>query len=100
LICAPGSVQSLGWSDGRFWNLLSVVPVEEASLPGYTNDFIAVSWYPAGFYILEQGEAPVNLYLILSGVVEARRELPDGAQESVNSLAKRVWRSASRATPM
>ncbi len=45
---------------------------------GYISDYVDVSWYPAGFYIVEQGEPAVNLYLILSGEVEAIREGTDG----------------------
>jgi len=47
----------------------------------YTSDFIEVSWYPQGFYIIEQGEPATKLYLILSGRAEAVVEQPDGTLE-------------------
>lgn len=42
-----------------------------------------VAWYPAGFYIIEQGEASTNLYLMLSGIVEIVQEQPDGSLEII-----------------
>src|SRR6185437_3980102 len=60
---------------------------EEATLLGYTSDHIDVAWYPAGFYIIEQGEAAVNLYLILSGIVEIIHEHADGSQEVIGRNA-------------
>lgn len=60
---------------------------EEATLLGYTSDHIDVAWYPAGFYIIEQGEAAVNLYLILSGIVEIVRERPGGTLEIIERKA-------------
>lgn len=60
---------------------------EEATLLGYTSDHIDVAWYPAGFYIIEQGEAAANLYLILSGIVEIIHEEADGSQEVIERKA-------------
>ena len=60
---------------------------EEATLLGYTSDHIDVAWYPAGFYIIEQGEASTNLYLMLSGIVEIVREGPDGTLEIIERKA-------------
>src|SRR6266516_7820099 len=59
---------------------------EASTLLGYINDYIDVSWYPAGFYIVEQGESAVSLYLILSGEAEAIREGADGTQQVLGRL--------------
>jgi LmbE family N-acetylglucosaminyl deacetylase len=59
---------------------------EETTMLGYASDYVAVSWFPAGFYIIEQGEPPTNLYLILSGTAEAIEEAPDGTLTVVNRL--------------
>ena len=59
---------------------------DEASMLGYTSDHIAIGWYPAGFYIIEQGEPPVSLYMILSGQAEVYQEDDEGNTEKVNEL--------------
>lgn len=59
---------------------------EEASLLHYSRDHVAVSWYPTGFSIVEQGEAPDSLYLILSGAVDVIREAADGTQQVLARL--------------
>lgn len=59
---------------------------EESTLLGYISDYVDVSWYPAGFYIVEQGEPAASLYLILSGEAEAIREGADGTQQVLGRL--------------
>jgi hypothetical protein len=59
---------------------------EASTLLGYINDYVDVNWYPAGFYIVEQGEPAVSLYLILSGEAEAMREGADGTQQVLGRL--------------
>lgn len=54
---------------------------EESTLLHYAGDFVEVSWYPRGFYIVEQGEPATRLYLILSGAAQAVVEHPDGTLE-------------------
>lgn len=44
----------------------------------YTSDRHDVNWYPAGSYIIEQGEVARDLYLVLSGSAKAVREEDDG----------------------
>ncbi len=51
---------------------------EETTMLNYTSDRVDVNWYPAGFYIIEQGEVAHDLYLILSGSAKAIREEDDG----------------------
>lgn len=59
---------------------------EEATLLRYSRDHFDVSWYPAGFSIIEQGEQANNLYLILSGTADVLREGADGTLETVARL--------------
>jgi LmbE family N-acetylglucosaminyl deacetylase len=59
---------------------------EETSLLNYSSDFIDVNWYPAGFFIIEQGEVAKHLYLILSGRAQAIIEDEDGTLHVVNEL--------------
>jgi LmbE family N-acetylglucosaminyl deacetylase len=59
---------------------------EEARLLHYSRDYVAVSWYPTGFSIVEQGEAADSLYLILSGTVDVIREAADGTRQALALL--------------
>lgn len=59
---------------------------EETTLLNYSSDHIDVNWYPAGFFIIEQGEVAKQLYLILSGRAQAIVEEEDGTQRVVNEL--------------
>src|SRR5262245_45299762 len=63
----------------------------ETSVLGYTSDHMDVQWYPAGFYIIEQGEPATRLYLILSGVAEVIREDDDGVLNAVDALEPRTF---------
>ena len=60
-----------------FVRALSVFSRETTTL-GYAADFINVEWFPAGSYLIEQGEAATTMYFLLSGHVEIRREGDDG----------------------
>lgn len=59
---------------------------EETTLLNYSSDHIDVNWYPAGFFIIEQGEIAKHLYLILSGRAQAIIEDADGIQQVVNEM--------------
>ena len=59
---------------------------EETTLLNYSSDHIDVNWYPAGFFIIEQGEVAKHLYLILSGRAQAIVEDEDGTLHVVNEL--------------
>lgn len=59
---------------------------EETTMLNYSSDRIDVNWYPSGFYIIEQGEAAKDLYLILSGHAQAVREHDDGSMEKLSDL--------------
>ncbi len=58
---------------------------EEATMLGYINDYVETSWFPAGFYLVEQGEPATKLYLILSGQAEVIREDVNG---NLHTLAR------------
>ena len=47
---------------------------EAASTLGHIRDHVQVRWYPPGSYVIEQGEAAAELFLILSGEAEVRQE--------------------------
>jgi LmbE family N-acetylglucosaminyl deacetylase len=51
---------------------------DESTMLGYASDHIKVEWYPADFYIIEQGEPATALYLLLSGSVNILGENDDG----------------------
>jgi hypothetical protein len=59
---------------------------EESTTMRFAEDYVAVNWFPAGSYIVEQGEPSTSLYLILSGRAEVIQETPDGAQRLVQSV--------------
>ncbi len=60
-----------------FVRALSVFSRETTAL-GYAADFVSVEWFPAGTYLMEQGEESTTMHLLLSGSVEIRREGGDG----------------------
>jgi LmbE family N-acetylglucosaminyl deacetylase len=68
-----------------FVQALSVFSRETTSL-GYAADFVNVEWFPAGSYIIEQGEAATTMYFLLSGHVEVRREGQGGQMHVLNRL--------------
>jgi LmbE family N-acetylglucosaminyl deacetylase len=68
-----------------FVHAMSVFSRETTAL-GYAADFVNVEWFPAGTYLVEQGEAATTMYLILSGQVDIRREDADGEVRPVGVL--------------
>ena len=59
---------------------------EEATLLHYSGDHVDISWYPAGFSIVEQGERATILYLLLSGTAQVIREGVDGTHQVLAQL--------------
>jgi LmbE family N-acetylglucosaminyl deacetylase len=51
------------------------------SMLGLTSDHIRIEWYPAGSYIVEQGEPAAELFCILSGTADIVVEKDDGAMD-------------------
>jgi hypothetical protein len=50
------------------------------------SDHIEIGWFPAGTFVIEQGEAATTLYLILAGEAEAVQEFDDGSTEILGFL--------------
>jgi len=50
-----------------------------SSMLGFAADHLKVEWFPAGSYLMEQGEAARELFCILSGSVDIVVETGDGA---------------------
>lgn len=65
-----------------FVHALSVFAQETTTL-GYASDNIDVLWFPAGSYIIEQGERATSLYLIISGEAEVVEETHDGLRRTL-----------------
>ena len=59
---------------------------EEAGTMGFIRDHARVHWYPAGCYVVEQGEAASELFMILSGHADAWQELPDGSRKDLRRM--------------
>ena len=59
---------------------------EETSMLGFASDHIEISWFPPGFYIIEQGEPANKLYLMLSGQADVLQEGDDGTLEKINEV--------------
>jgi LmbE family N-acetylglucosaminyl deacetylase len=53
-----------------------------SSMLGFAADHLRVEWFPAGSYLIEQGEPAFELFCILSGSADVVVELEDG----------RLWR--------
>lgn len=49
-----------------------------SSMLGFAADHLHVQWFPAGSYVIEQGEPATELFCILSGSVDIVVEAPDG----------------------
>jgi hypothetical protein len=60
--------------------------VEAASSLRYVEDHSEVKWFPAGFHIIEQGEPPTALFLLLAGHADVVREDAQGRRELVTRL--------------
>ena len=60
-----------------FVRALSVFSRETTAL-GLRGRLRQVQWFPAGSYLIEQGEEATTMYFLLSGQVEIRREGEDG----------------------
>ena len=59
---------------------------EAASMLGHIRDHVQVRWYPPGSYVVEQGEAVAELFLILSGEAQVRQDGNGGRRERPGRL--------------
>jgi len=71
-------------------SLVNALPLlaKELSVLGYIADHVDVQWYPAGFSIVEQGEAATRLHLILEGTADEVREDQDGQPHVLAQLER------------
>lgn len=70
---------------GDFVRAFSLFARESTTL-GFAGDHIEVAWFPPGTAIVEQGEAPTSLYMILSGSVEVLQETADGTVNRLRTM--------------
>ena len=59
---------------------------EAARTMGHIRDHVQVRWYPPGSYVVEQGEAAAELFLILSGEAETWQQSNGGRRERLGRL--------------
>jgi LmbE family N-acetylglucosaminyl deacetylase len=59
---------------------------EEAGTMGFIRDHAQVRWYPPGCYVVEQGEAATELFMIISGRADAWQEQADGARKHLRQM--------------
>jgi len=59
---------------------------EAAGTMGHSRDHVQVRWYPPGSYVVEQGEAAAELFLILSGEAEVWHERNGGRREQLRRI--------------
>jgi LmbE family N-acetylglucosaminyl deacetylase len=59
---------------------------EEAGTMGFIRDHAQVRWYPPGSYVVEQGEAATELFMIISGSADAWQEQPDGTRKHLRRM--------------
>jgi len=59
---------------------------EEATTLNFIRDHTQVQWYPTGCYVVEQGEAATELFMILSGHADVWQEQPDGSVEQLRRV--------------
>ncbi len=83
-------VDWLGNMDSRFMGTEEfahglMLFADGSSMLGYAADHLAVRFYPAGTFIIEQGEPSGDLYLVLAGTVDIVREDESGALNKVAS---------------
>jgi LmbE family N-acetylglucosaminyl deacetylase len=56
-----------------------------SSMLGFAADHLRVEWFPAGSFVIEQGEPPNELFCILSGSVDIVVEGADGELRKVDT---------------
>lgn len=58
----------------------------EAGTMRYVRDHAQVYWYPAGCYVVEQGEPSRELFVILSGHADVWQESDDGSRKYLRQM--------------
>ncbi len=63
-----------------------LVFADSSTMLGFASDHLRIEWFPAGSFIVEQGEPADNLYLLLSGEVEVRQEDDRGGLKTIGTV--------------
>jgi LmbE family N-acetylglucosaminyl deacetylase len=79
------SLESRFRGSAEFVRSLSLF-AEESTTLRYAGDFIEVRWFPAGTYIVEQGEVGTSLFLIVSGAARVAEELTPGELRTLRHI--------------
>ncbi len=58
-----------------------------SSMLGFASDHMDIGFYPAGTFIVEQGERADKLFLILSGTVDVAKETEGGSLELLDTAS-------------
>ena len=59
---------------------------EEAGTMGFIRDHAQVKWYPPECYVVEQGEAATELFVIVSGHAEVWQDQADGTRKHLRRI--------------
>jgi LmbE family N-acetylglucosaminyl deacetylase len=59
---------------------------QEAGTMGFIRDHAQVRWYPPGSYVVEQGEAATELFMIVSGHADVWQEHADGSRRQLRHI--------------
>ena len=91
-MCCSWNAWQLGWSatvpfcrDPAFAHALLLL-AEEAGTLRTIRDHVEVRWYPPGSFVVEEGEAAYELFLVLSGAAEVWKESYGGRRDLVGRL--------------
>lgn len=57
-----------------------------SSMLGFVADHLDIEWFPAGSFIIEQGEPGTALFCILAGSADIVTETDDGRMQKLNTL--------------
>jgi len=72
---------------------------EEAGTIGFIRDHAQVRWYPPGCYVVEQGEAATELFMITSGRADTWQEQgPTRTRPAVKAPTRETGHLDSRRT--
>jgi LmbE family N-acetylglucosaminyl deacetylase len=80
------TTQDIGWQASLDFVHALLLLAEQTSTMRFVQDHFEVRWYPTGAYVVEQGEASNELFLILSGSAEVLQEQESGATEHLRHM--------------
>jgi LmbE family N-acetylglucosaminyl deacetylase len=80
------TTQDIGWQASLDFVHALLLLAEQTSTMRFVQDHSEVRWYPTGSYVVEQGEASNELFLILSGSAEVLQERESGETEHLRHM--------------